>query len=138
LIVAVDTNVIIAAVAQWHEQHDIARRSMNQLRAQHSVLVPHHALMESYSVLTRVPAGIRLAPRDALHVISELLEALPVIGLFPNDIWPLIRELASRGVFGGRIYDAAMARAAREAGAEAILTFNVRHFIGEGLQVLSP
>jgi predicted nucleic acid-binding protein len=138
LIVAVDTNVIIAAVAQWHEQHVAARRSMDQLRAQHSLVVPHHALMEAYSVLTRVPAGIRLAPRDALHVIRHLLEDLPVIGLSPGDIWPFIRELANRGIFGGRIYDAAIARAARDAGAEAILTFNVRHFDGEGLQVLTP
>ena len=33
---------------------------------------------------------------------------------------------------------AAIAHVAREGGAEAILTFNARHFWGEGLKVLTP
>lgn len=96
--------------------------------------------MEAYSVLTRLPAAIRLAPLDALRLLKESFGDLPLAALDPSDVWRLIEELANRGIFGGRIYDAVIARAARAAGAEAILTLNVRHFemLGEGLKVLSP
>ena len=63
---------------------------------------------------------------------------MPVAGLAMDHVWPLLETFANRGISGGRIYDAVIAHAAREAGAEAILTFNARHFVGEGLQVLSP
>jgi toxin FitB len=140
LIVAVDTNVVIAALAPWHGQHEAARRALDELRARHSLILPQHALMESYSVLTRIPAAIRLAPLDALRLLKESFGDLPLAVPASGDVWRLIEELASRGIFGGLIYDAAIARAAREAGAEAILTFNVRHFqqVGEGLQILTP
>ena len=94
--------------------------------------------MESYSVLTRMPAPIRFAPHDALRLLKESFGDLPVATFASGDVWHFIEELANRGISGGRIYDAAIARAARDAGAEAILTFNVRHFDGEELQVLSP
>lgn len=96
--------------------------------------------MESYSVLTRIPAAIRFTPLDALRLLKESFGDLPLVALVSGDVWHWIEDLASRGIFGGRIYDAAIARAVREAGAEAMLTFNVRHFetLGEGLQVLSP
>ena len=96
--------------------------------------------MESYSVLTRIHAAIRLVPLDALRLLKESFGDLPLAVPASGDVWRLIEELANRGIFGGLIYDAAIARAAREAGAEAILTFNVRHFqqVGEGLQILSP
>jgi predicted nucleic acid-binding protein len=63
-----------------------------------------------------------------------------VAGLAADQVWPLLETFANRGISGGRIYDAAIAHVAREAGAEAILTFNVRDFenVVEGLQVLTP
>ena len=91
-------------------------------------------------MLTRLPRPYRTKPREAFQSIRELVGAFAVVALSVNDIWPLLETLADHNIFGGRIYDAAIARAARAAGAEAILTLNVRHFelLGEGLQVLSP
>lgn len=94
--------------------------------------------MESYSVLTRLPRPHRAAPAEAFRALRTTFANVPVTGLSSGDFWPLLETLVNRGLFGGRIYDAAIAHVAREAGAEAILTFNVRHFWGEGLQVLSP
>jgi len=140
LIVAVDTSVIVAALAPWQERHRAARRAIDELLAQRSLIVPWHALMEAYSVLTRVPLPIRFAPKEALRLLNETFGNVPVVGLSPGDVWSLIAEFAARGIFGGRIYDAAIARAARDAGAQAILTLDVRDFelLGEGLQILSP
>ena len=140
MIVAVDTNVIVAALAHWQENHKAARRAIDQLLAQSSLILPVHALLEAYSVLTRMPLPLRIAPMEALRLLSETFGHLPVAGLSPQDGWSLIAEFAARGIYGGRIYDAAIARASRDAGADAILTFNVRDFenLVECLQVLSP
>ena len=140
MIVAVDTSVIVAALAPWQENHQAARRAIDELLAQHSLILPIHALTEAYSVLTRVPLPLRIAPREALRLLDETFGNVPVVGLSPHDGWPFLAEFAARGIYGGRIYDAAIARASRDAGAEAILTFNVRDFenLVEGLQVLSP
>jgi hypothetical protein len=46
-VTAVDTSVIVPSLAHWHEAHDAARRSAQ------GASVPAHALLESYSVLSR-------------------------------------------------------------------------------------
>jgi hypothetical protein len=54
---AVDSSVVIAAFATWHEHHAIARKAM----AGRPRLVAH-AAVESYSVLTRLPPPHRAHP----------------------------------------------------------------------------
>lgn len=60
---AVDSSVVIAAFATWHEHHAIARKAM----ASRPRLIAHAAI-ESYSVLTRLPP-LTTAP-DALRVAT--------------------------------------------------------------------
>jgi hypothetical protein len=55
---AVDTSVIIAAFASWHESHALARRALDEGP---SLIV--HCALETYSVLTRLPVPHR-APAD--------------------------------------------------------------------------
>lgn len=47
---AVDSSVVIAAFASWHESHESARRA---LAARPRAIA--HAAVETYSVLTRLP-----------------------------------------------------------------------------------
>src|ERR1043165_9791884 len=136
--IAIDTNIIVAAVATWQESHSAARRAIERLSAENTLIVPLHALMEESWVCTRLPRPYRAKPRAAFRSIRELVGAFAVVALSSNDVWPLLETLANRSISGGRIYDAAIARAARAAGAEAILTINIRKCCGEGLEVLSP
>jgi len=138
--IAIDTNVIISAVATWQASHRAARSAIERLAAENTLIVPLHALMEAYSVLTRLPRPYRATPHDAFQSIRQLVGAFAVVALSSTDVWPLLETLASRDISGGRIYDAAIARASRAAGADAILTLNIRDFemLGEGLKVLSP
>ncbi len=48
--IAVDTSVVVAAFASWHEGH----RSALAVLARHPRL-PAHVAVESFSVLTRLP-----------------------------------------------------------------------------------
>lgn len=138
MIVAVDTSVIVAALNTRDPRYESAARAIERLADDNALIVPLHALMEAYSVLTRLPKPFRTTPAETSRALRESLGDLPVAGFAADQVWPLLEKLASIGISGGRIYDAAIAHVAREAGAEAILTFNARHFWGEGLQVLTP
>ena len=59
-----DTSVVIAAFAPWHEAHTAARRAVTP-----DAVVPAHVLTETYAVLTRMPEPFRM---DAATVAAYL------------------------------------------------------------------
>lgn len=108
---AVDSGVIIAAFASWHEAH---AEAVAELRGRPRVAA--HALLEAYSVLTRLPSPHRAPARLA----AEFLNAV-----FPDD--PLVLRPAQHRIFvtsrlnelqvsGGASYDAVIAETVRSAG----------------------
>lgn len=112
--IAVDSSVVIAAFASWHESHEAARKALDS-RPQ----VVGHAVAESYSVLTRLPPPHR-AP--AALVRDFLVDRFPspylvLSGARLRDLLPL---LADSEVIGGATYDALIGLTARESGAELI------------------
>ena len=52
---ALDTSVVIAAFAPWHEAHAVARRALTS-----DAVVPAHVVTETYAVLTRMPEPFRM------------------------------------------------------------------------------
>ncbi|MHB8464675.1 MAG: PIN domain-containing protein [Acidimicrobiales bacterium] len=109
--IAVDTSVVVAAFAPWHEDHDAAMKSMR--RRPH---LPAHCGLESYATLTRLPEPFRaaggivadyLARRFAKRWLvppAESVRGLPAI-------------LTQAGILGGASYDGLVAFTAREHGA---------------------
>jgi len=76
------------------------------------VALSGHAVPETYSVLTRLPGDLRLAPADAARLLAErflepLLLGPEVAGRLPDVLGPL-------GIAGGAVYDALVALAAVE------------------------
>ena len=66
LAVAVDSSVLVAALLGWHEHHVAAFRVLDAvLAADDDLVLPVHALIETYAVLTRLPAPHRLSPKAA-------------------------------------------------------------------------
>lgn len=96
--IAVDTSVVVAALASWHEGHEQASAAVDR-----GVRLPAHCLMESYSVLTRLPPPHRMEPglvRDLLH--ARFPDApLPLHG----DSHAVLDRLVDAGVSGGAAYD---------------------------------
>lgn len=73
-----------------------------------------HALVETYSVLTRLPGDLRLVPTDAHRLLVERF-AEPLT--LSNETTKRLPEVLSRlGVAGGAVYDALVALAAAEHG----------------------
>lgn len=74
-----------------------------------------HALAETYSVLTRLPGELRLAPADAARLLGVRFG--PAIHPRARTLSGLTALLGERGIAGGAVYDALVACAARDHGA---------------------
>ncbi len=133
---------MVAAVCTWHEHHVPAVREVERrLERGERLAVAAHALVETYAVLTRLPAPHRLAAADAWVLIkTNFVESATVVVLNGQAHVTLLGRLAAQGVAGGRSYDAVIAACARQAKVDALLTFNPRHFDPalEGVAVIEP
>lgn len=109
--VAVDTSVAIPLLVQTHLSHAAVIRWWDG----RAIALSGHALAETYSVLTRLPGDLRVAPVDAARLLNERF-ALPLL-LGPKAAGRLPDMLSDLGIAGGAVYDALVALAAAEHGA---------------------
>lgn len=134
-----DTNVLIAATCPWHQHHLRSLSAIDGRRgAGEQLVVASRSLIEMYSVLTRIPRW-RMAPEDATALIQGNFQDVPVIQLAVSEVWEVLDEAPRRGVKGGRIHDALIARSAIHGGATTLLTWNLRHLsVFAEIRVLEP
>lgn len=104
-----DTSVLVPALASWHEHHGLARDAVARCAA-----IPGYVLLETVSVLTRLPAPHRIDGRVVLEGLRRL--SLPVITLTPEGHLEVIERLTARGIRGGAVYDGLVAATANEHG----------------------
>ena len=116
---ALDTSVAIALLVQTHSEHAAIARWW----AGREIALCGHALAETYSVLTRLPGDLRLAPADAAQLIAERFADPLLLG--PKVAKHLPDALSSLGIAGGAVYDALVALTALEHGA-SLATRDVR------------
>jgi predicted nucleic acid-binding protein len=138
-----DSNVLIALLCDWHEHHRKTLTSYERWLRKHAIpVIPVQAILECYSVLTRLPAPHRLPPEATRLAIEETFSRTAVIAeLSPETAWGAIDKLARLGFGGGRVYDAAIAECVVKAGATVLLTWNRKHFLPitpAGLEVQEP
>jgi toxin FitB len=107
-VIAIDTSVAIPLLVTNHRAHQAV---LNWWRGRELAL-SGHALVETYSVLTRLPAGLRLSPGDAALLLTKRFA--PPIVVPAESAATLPTALAVRGISGGAAYDAMIALAARE------------------------
>jgi predicted nucleic acid-binding protein len=112
-LIAVDTSVVVAAFATWHEGHEAAVGALARRPR-----LPGHVLVESYSVLTRLPAPHTAAAATVGEFLRDRFSATPLI-LPANGYRRLLDAVQAAGISGGAIYDALIAATAK--GANAML-----------------
>lgn len=109
---ALDTSVAVPLLVATHSAHDEVVRWW----AGREVTLAGHALAETYSVLTRLPADLRLAPADAAQLIAARFGRPLLLARRTAQRLPAV--LADFGIAGGAVYDALVALAARDNDAE--------------------
>ena len=120
-----DSSVLVAALILSEPNHDACRL----LLAQSRWWMYAHGLAETFSQLTGGRGGERLKPAIAAQLIRSATQNRVVpIALSPEATLQAIECAQECGVHGGAIYDFLHLTAAREAGAKAFYTLNVRDF----------
>lgn len=97
---AADTSVVVAALASWHEGHAAASAAIAG-----GVRLPAHALLEAYSVLTRLPPPHRFEPRTGRDLLRSTFSD-PPLTLDAAAHATLLDRLVEAGISGGASYDA--------------------------------
>jgi predicted nucleic acid-binding protein len=105
----VDTSIVVAAFASWHENHAAADRVVDGKAR----LVAHCAI-EAFSVLTRLPPPHRVSGQLVRDFLAARFPA-PYVGLDAAEYRGLIPRLVETGISGGGTYDALIAATARAA-----------------------
>ncbi|MBI2373490.1 MAG: PIN domain-containing protein [Deltaproteobacteria bacterium] len=112
--IAVDTSVVVAAFATWHESHASAVRVLEQ-----NPSLPAHCALEAYSVLTRLPAPHR-AEATLVAEFLRLSFPRPWLTLSASRQARLLASLAAAHVCGGSSYDGLVAATVAASGAKLI------------------
>ncbi|MDO5495350.1 MAG: PIN domain-containing protein [bacterium] len=110
-LLSVDTSVAVPLLIASHEAHDRVLAWAAGL----SLTLCGHAVVETYSVLTRLPGGARVAAEDAIRLIDANFERR--LALPQAEAEHCHRVLAKSGVEGGATYDGLVALAAIHHGA---------------------
>jgi predicted nucleic acid-binding protein len=107
---AVDTSVVVPALLSWHDHHDACRAAAT------GASIPAHALLESFSVMTRLPTPHRIGGQVAHRLLEAWFDRAAVLPA-PADVQRRIVPLvSSRGFEGGSVCDALIGLTARSAG----------------------
>lgn len=105
---ALDTSVAIPLLVKTHAAHTAVVRWWDG----REVALSGHALAETYSVLTRLPGDVRMAPADAAQLLRDRFSPPLLLGTGTGRLLPDV--LARMQIAGGAVYDALVALAAVE------------------------
>jgi predicted nucleic acid-binding protein len=128
--VLIDSSTLIAAMLPDHVHHGAAHAWLTCAKAGTvEFLVSGHSVAEVYSVLTRLPRTPRITPDEACRMLNEnVCSCAETVTLGGAEYVSLIDELSKRGIGGGLVYDAIIAKAAELAQADQLVTLNDGHF----------
>jgi len=94
-----------------------------------------HSLAEVYATLTRMPGKRRISGEQAMLFIGNIRQRLSIIALDGDEYADDLQASAARGIVGGAIHDAMLAHYALKSKAQAIYTWNTRHYALCGREV---
>jgi PIN domain. len=107
---ALDSSVAVPFLIEAHDDHAL----VSLWARRRPLVMTGHSLAETYSVLTRIPDDVRIAPDDAARMLTAGF-ATPLL-LSRRTARDLPSVLAEHGVSGGAVYDALVGLAAKENG----------------------
>ena len=120
-----DSSVILASLHEAEPHHDACNTLL--LQGGHALYV--HALAEVFSTLTGGTQGLRIGADLAHRLLREsVLPYVQAVTLDADEMMSALAHARARGVRGGAVYDYLHLVAARKAGAEALVTLDVKHF----------
>ena len=121
-----DSSVLVPVFYADHTQHASCTKLF--LEAGKDDFCALRTLGEVYATLTGLPLRPRITGPEGIRIVKQIRERLALITLSEQEYVSAL-ELASSGtIVGGAAYDALIAHCALKAGADILLTWNVRDF----------
>ena len=126
-----DTSVLVSLAVAHHPQHELAYAAFRQVMTRrHEGFVSAHGLVETFSVLTRLPITPMVHPTEAYRFLSEsIVPRCTVVYLIEHDYMATLEAAAKAGLRGGVICDALQLRCAEKARCDRVYTFNISDFV---------
>jgi predicted nucleic acid-binding protein len=125
-----DSSVLIPVFYADHPQHAVSTAVFVTARKEDSFCALR-TLGEVYAVLTGLPVRPRISGRDGIAILKQIRARLTLVSLTEDEYLSAL-ETVSASIIGGAAYDALIARCAVKAGAEVLLTWNLRDFLRLG------
>jgi len=122
-----DTSVLVPLFYRDHVHHRPSQDLFIQFD-QSTGCCGAHSLAEVYATLTRMPGKRRISGEQAMLFIGNIRERLSIVALSGEEYADALRASAAWGIIGGAIYDALLAHCALKSKAQAIYTWNTRHY----------
>ncbi|HME11753.1 MAG TPA: PIN domain-containing protein [Candidatus Acidoferrum sp.] len=122
-----DTSVLINAFLETQHHHESSFQRFAAAESRHSACGVH-TLAEIYNGLTKLPRRPMVLSEQVLLFLEEVRSRVTPIVLDAEEYFATIRQVAGRGLTGGRIYDALLLACAEKSDAQVIYTWNLKHF----------
>jgi predicted nucleic acid-binding protein len=136
-----DSDVVIAVVAEAHEHHAPSLALFTDHPAA-SFAIAAHSYAEAYSTLTRRGghAPFRFNADEAWAALESLRTVSALVGLTAAQTFDTVRDYSRSGGVGARLYDRLIGEAAVAAGLPTVITWNTGHMrsLFPQLEVLTP
>lgn len=110
-LITADTSVVVAGLTGWHVCHGASLRALRGITR-----LPGHVLVETVSVLTRLPGGRALPPADVVARLHAEFPGQPLC-LSPAEHREFLDHVGRARIVGGALYDALVGLSAKSAGA---------------------
>jgi predicted nucleic acid-binding protein len=122
-----DTSILIAAFFSGHVHHEPSILLFASASKTQSACALH-SLAEVYAGMTALPVRPPIPSEQAFLFVQEIRARLTLVSLKEQEYFETIQRAAELGFTTGRIYDALLLRSAAKCEAEAIYTWNLKHF----------
>ena len=121
-----DTSVLVPVFYARHPQHSSSARVF--LAAGKDDFCALRTLGEIYATLTGLPLRPRITGPEGLKIVQQVRERLTLVTLSEREYVSALETASARAIVGSAVYDVFIAHCALKAGAEILLTWNVRDF----------
>lgn len=130
-----DSSVLVPVFYAHHPQHASSTKVF--LGAGKDDFCALRTLGEIYATLTGLPLRPRITGPDGFKIVQQVRERLTLVTLSEEEYVSAVEMASAKAIVGSAVYDMFIAHCALKAGAETLLTWNVRDFSRFGSAIAS-
>jgi predicted nucleic acid-binding protein len=135
-----DTSIFISAFWKKHPNFEPSFQLMSQSK-KYKLITSNHALVEYYSVMTRLPIPTKIEPSMIYNLIEEnIIPHVSVYHLTEKEYLHFLKQASFLQIQGGHIHDFYHYQVAHKMKADVLLTWSTKDFLkfGDEIEIRTP